>query len=387
MRYAKRTVRIGQCIGLLLASWNLAAATLMVHDVDVRSKTVGSQISVPVMVSGLSPATFSAFGLDFSYDRSGLSWTGVSRGALLAAEGGGASTQYAPHWWAIESSHDAPAGRLRVSGMILGRNPGDNTAGGMAAARVPATEGVLLVLHFTLLAQGNYPVGLVAASADGRCVLAGDDATGGELGGNDLLAGGTIIQGMPNWWALEQFGDPNHDPDADDDGDWRTNAEEYEAATDPNVPDQTFVFLPGWNMLGFRVIPDQSPAEWTAAINAANRNRSRGDLLSTTVFRFYPSVQRYRVPNSFAPGQAYWFYAFEAGEVQFEGIPVPTDYEVEMSNGWQMVGVPERLVLADLDVNIKNSLRWDAQTQDNDASPDDTIEPVDGYWLYRWEEK
>lgn len=386
MHYSKPILRIGLFAGML-AGWTLAAATVMVHDVDVRDKTVGSQIDVPVRVSGLAPAGFSAFGLDFSYNRAGLSWTGVSRGTLLAAEGGSASTQYAPHWWAVESSHDNAAGRVRVSGMILGRNPGDNTAGGMAAARVPATEGVLLVLHFTLLAKGDFSVDLASGTADGRCVLVGDDATGGELDDADLVAGGTMVQGMPNWWALEHFGDPNHDPDADDDGDWRTNAEEYAEATDPVVPDQAFALFPGWNMLGFRVIPDQTPAEWIAAVNAASRGRDTGDLLSATVFQYVPDRMRYVVPATFVPGVAYWFYAFEAGEIQFGGTSVPTDYEVEMSNGWQMVAVPERLTLAAIDARIEESLRWDAETQDNVIPPDDTIEPATGYWLYRWEAK
>ncbi|MDX9980712.1 MAG: cohesin domain-containing protein [Lentisphaeria bacterium] len=386
MRYLKPILRIGLLAGML-AGWTLAAATVMVHDLDVRDKTVGSTIDVAVRVSGLTPASFSAFGLDFAYDRVGLNWTGVSRGALLAAEGGSASTQYAPYWWALEASHEAAAGTLRVSGMILGRNAGDNTTAGMAAARVPASEGILLVLHFTLLAKGDYSVELVSGSADGRCVLSDDAASGGELDEADLVAGGTLTQGMPNWWALEHFGDPEHDPAADDDLDWRTNAEEYVEATDPVEPDQAFTFFPGWNMLGFRVIPAQTPAEWIAAVNAASRSRDTGDLLSATVFHYVPDRMRYVVPDTFEPGVAYWFYAFAAGDVQFDGTSVPTDYEVEMSNGWQMVAVPERLTLAALDAHIEESLRWDAETQNNVVPPDDGIEPAIGYWLYRWEAK
>lgn len=380
-----RVAWLGRIVAvLLLVGGTLAATTLMVHDVDVRGKTVGSQIDVPVQVFGLNPATFSAFGLDFAYDRSGLSWGGVSRGPLLAATGGGASNPYAPHWWAIEGGHRAETGGLRVSGMILGRNPGDNTAGGMAPARVPAADGILLVLHFTLLAQGEFPVQLVAGTADGRCVLADDAGNAHEPAGNQLLAGGTMLQGMPNWWALEHFGDPDHDPDADDDGDWRPNAEEYADGTNPSVPDQAFVLLPGWNMLGFQVIPDLSPAEWVAAVNAAYQGRSGDVLLSATVFHFDPGQLRYVVPDRFAPGKAYWFYAFREGTVQFEGAPVPTDYVVERADGWQMVAVPEQVPLGDLGGDIRKSLRWNAGTQENAVLPDAILEPVEGHWLYRW---
>lgn len=384
MRYSKPILRIG-LFASMLASWSLAAATVMVHDVDVRDQTVGSQINVAVQVSGLTPASLSAFGLDFSYDRAGFSWTGVSRGALLAAEGGSASTQYAPYWWALEASHEAAAGTLRVSGMILGQGAGDNTTAGMAAARVPATEGVLLVLHFTLLAKGDYSVDLVSGTADGRCVLVDDAASGGELDEADLVAGGTLILGMPNWWALENLGDPEADPNADGDGDWRSNATEYLDDTDPTVVDQRLSFQPGWNLLGFCVLPTVSPADWVAVVNAAfaaQSGRGGGELLSATVYYFDPVALCYVVPTAFEAGKAYWFFAYATGDAQFQGVPVPTDYSLSNELGWQMVALPEHLSLAELNTTSKQCLGWDGSTQ-NYLPAETAVEPIQGYWLRR----
>lgn len=43
--------------------------------------------------------------------------------------------------------------------------------------------------------------------------------------------------GLPNWWEIQYFGDLSEDGEGDFDGDGYTNLEEYEAGTDPTVPD------------------------------------------------------------------------------------------------------------------------------------------------------
>ncbi len=370
----------GLALLLLLAgsAW-LRAATVMVCDVDVRRLAVGATVELPVQISGVVPDSFGAFVLDFAYDTAGLRWEGVSRGEMLAATGS-TTSPYTPYLWALEASHDAATGRLRVAGMILGDDPGDNTPAGMAAARVPSSAGVLLKLQFTLLATDAASVELVTGTADGRCALVCDDDVA-EPTDDCLVDGGVIVDGTPNWWALDHFGDPEWDPDRDDDGDWRTNAREYEEDTDPTVIDQRLSFQPGWNLLGFCVLPTESPADWVAGVNAA-QSRERSDLLSGTVYYFDPLTLRYTVPTAFEAGKAYWFYAFSAGDVQFQGTPVPTDYTLSDEFGWQPVALPERLSLTDLGTDTDHCVGWNAGTQENEAVGT-AVEPISGYWLYR----
>lgn len=377
----RKTIRNRWLVALaLLAGGLLQAATVMVHEVDVRHLNVGDTVSVPVQISGVTPSSFGAFVLDFSYDTTGLRWDGASRGALLAATGATASSQYAPYLWALETAHDGTSGRLRVVGMILGNSSVANTPAGMAPAQVPDSAGELLTLQFTLLATNPVAVELVTGTVDGRCALISDDGVA-EPTGDSLMGGGTIVDGTPNWWALSYFGDPEWDPNRDDDGDWRTNAREYEDDTDPTVVDQRLSFQPGWNLLGFCVLPAASPTDWVAGVNTA-QSRERSDLLSGTVYYFDPVTLRYTVPTTFEAGKAYWFYAFAAGDVQFQGTPVATDYTLSDEFGWQPVALPERLSLTDLGTDTDHCVGWNATTQENEAV-DSAVEPINGYWLYR----
>lgn len=43
--------------------------------------------------------------------------------------------------------------------------------------------------------------------------------------------------GLPDWWEIQYFGDLSQDGEGDFDGDGYTNLEEYDAGTDPTVPD------------------------------------------------------------------------------------------------------------------------------------------------------
>ena len=381
--------RAGRLVGcaMLLATLAANAATVMVRDVDVRGKAVGSQVDVPVQISGVAISSFGAFVLDFAYDTSGLHWEGVTRGALLSAQSATASPEYAPFLWALESEHDGAAGTLRVTGMILGSDPADNTVAGMAAARLANPDGVLLTLQFTLLARETAPVSLVTGTVDGRCALVDDDADGAtaeEPAGSSLVAGGAIVDGTPNWWALEHFGDPEQDPNLDDDGDWRPNVTEYEEDTDPKVVDQRLSFHAGWNMLGFRAVPALSPAEWVAQVNAAAAVRGqRGDgLLSARVYYFNSNTLRYATPDAFEAGKAYWFYAHASESIQFGGVPVPNDYSVGEARGWQMVAVPEDLTTDEVAPGVTGCQGWDAATQTYGPKTE-SVQAAVGYWVYR----
>ena len=373
------------CALAALGALAVRAATVMVLDVDVRGKQVGDPIEMPVRIAGANVSSFGAFVLDFAYDHADLRFDAVERGPLLSATGA-ASREQAPYLWALETSLDAAAGRLRVAGMILGQDPEDNTTAGMAAARLASSDGVLLVLHFTLLALDAAPVAVVPDSEAGRSALVDDDeggSTAAEPVGAELVAGGALVDGMPNWWALEHFGDPEHDPEADDDADWRRNVEEYDEGTDPTVPDQRLSFQPGWNMLGFRTVPDLTPVEWVAALNAAaGRDAREGEMLSATVYYFDPGKLRYVLPNAFEAGKAYWFYAFAAGEAEFVGTAVPADYSVTGANGWQMVALPENRTKAGIGGDVQKCQAWDAENQQYGPDTED-LEAVLGHWIYR----
>ena len=381
-------IRIGRlAMCCLLLAFSLRAATVMVRDVDVRGKAVGSQVDIPVHISGVTISSFGAFVLDFSYDTSGLRWDSVNRGALLSVQSPNASPEYAPYLWALEADHDATAGTLRVTGMILGSDPADNTVAGMTAARLANPDGVLLTLRFILLAQETVAVSLVTGTVAGRCALVGDDADGAaveEPARTALIPGGTLVDGTPNWWALEHFGDPERDPNLDDDGDWRPNVTEYEEDTDPVVVDQRLSFHTGWNMLGFRAVPTLSPAEWVAQVNAAAavRGQRADDLLSVTVYYFNSNTLRYETPDAFEAGKAYWFYAHASGNAQFGGVPVPSDYSVGEARGWQMVAVPEDLTTAEIAPGVEGCQGWNAATQTHGPRTE-SVQGAAGYWVYR----
>ena len=57
-----------------------------------------------------------------------------------------------------------------------------------------------------------------------------------EMGADEFLD--TDGDGLPDFWELKYFGNSNiADPNADPDGDWFTNLQEYELySSDPNAP-------------------------------------------------------------------------------------------------------------------------------------------------------
>ena len=89
------------------------------------------------------------------------------------------------------------------------------------------------------------------ALASNSLIYAWGDNSFGQLGigtqGGEFLPTPTLKDGdhngLPDFWEIQHFGHRGVNPNADDDGDGLTNAQEFAAGTDPENPIPTVMAL------------------------------------------------------------------------------------------------------------------------------------------------
>ncbi len=329
---------------LAVLAGTVRAVDVVIHNLDVRTATVGAAITIPVDIHGLDRATFAAFQLEFDVDPAAFDLQSVERGALIAAQDAGlAFSAHAPYLWALESSRDGSV--LRVAGLILldGLHAQQGNLNALNRARVPAEQGELLRLNLILRTLNPTPITLLSA---GTNLLVNDACTAqppAAAAPAGAMPGGTAVtDDLPNAWAYRYFGLAGSTPLADPDGDRLDNAAERVAGTSPVVPDVRLSLSPGWNLFALPVEPLETRPE--AVLSSACRAVAPDAAPGTPVYLgavwgwvITPHGGRFAKAQTLLPLHGYWVYVPAAVDLVIPGR-LPADRVLPVSQGWNLLG-------------------------------------------------
>lgn len=345
---------LSACLSLFAAATlalpgRAAAASVSVGEVDIGAKSVGEPVTIPVSVSGADPDTFAGFQFEVGYDPAVLEFDGASRGELIDMEGVDAVAEYAPYLWGLEAGPPA-AGKVAVVGMLL-PDPGDPPDPDVIIfARIPAADGVLVNLHFTLLQKTDSVVEIVvdADPAENRTLLAFDAFTAETDTEADppaaLALGGASASGVGIAYQMEYFGFLVEDTDTPA-ADGFSVYEKFLAGVDPTVTTyamlpQHFEFLTGWNLVAFQYAPtDDAVADVFGDIWGDFESVWTYDTVAQDWVQYVKGIpEAFNTLNTIEPYRAYWVRVTDDTFLSVDGGPI-TDDAVELLPGWNLVGL------------------------------------------------